>query len=75
MVICDAGEAQEKRPQLVVKAGLTGPSHQTDLAVVSIRPWEELHGENVLREETSFTANVDCLTLLCSGRAKEVYRR
>lgn len=61
------------------KAGLTGPSYLTDwpsyLTILSICPWVELHSENVLKAETSFTANVDSLTLLCSGRAQEMYRR
>lgn len=55
------------------RANRTIPS--TDLAILSIHTWVELHHENVLRAETSFTANVDSRILLCNGRAWGMYRR
>lgn len=63
------GRHKRNGQRLVAKAGLKGPSHLTDLAILSIRPWVELRRENVLRAEASFTADVDSVTLLCSGRA------
>lgn len=54
--MCDAEKAQEKWPQRVAKAGVTGPSHQTALAVLWNCPWVEQRSENVLRAEISWTS-------------------
>lgn len=59
MITSDAEKAQEKWPPHAAKTGVTGPSHQTAVVLLSNCSWVELHSENVLRTEISrksFTA-------------------